>query len=279
MSVLFAFALAVAGFDETSFSIHVHNLNAVEQINNRTADTLGVETITLLFDTLELDLKVEQFPSARSELMMQRGGNICLPNRVKNAEREQAFLFSLPINFYLENRFYSLADVNLIPAIHLDEQGKVVNIAMLMDTLPDQRILVPLNISFGEFIDNELSKVKPQQIISTHQTNYFEHYFGMLRARRADFAIFNSSALAAYAKTADIDLSFLRSYAIAGNQEIIAGHFMCANTPAGQAFIDKINPVIASLYTNPEYHKLYFKYLTQDEATEMVRYIQSKAAQ
>ncbi len=279
MSKLFAFALAVSELTASPLAIHVHSQVAVEQINSRAPTSLSVETLTHLFDAANLDVQVELFPTARTKMMMRRGDNICVPNRVKNVLREQEFLFSLPINFYLENRFYSLADVNLIPAIHLNNQGQIRDIALLMQTLPDKRILVPTNISFGEFIDNELSKVKPQQIISTHQTDYFEHYFGMLKARRADFAVLNSSALAYYAKNAGLDLGFLRSFGISGNHDIVAGHFMCAKTPAGQAFIDKINPVIASFYTSPEYHELYFKYLSENEAAEMVSYIKSLAVQ
>lgn len=239
---------------------HADNLFLTERVNLQdTPYSTAVDTAQMLVDELGYTSPVLHIPLVRSFLNMENGESVCVLNRIKSSEREQHFLYSLPLNFFQTQRFYQLASLPPIKEHLLNADGEIQNIHDVLDSYPDSFIVLPEFYSFGEKVDADIAQVDKNQILRVANDAYYSRFMNMFANGKSDFALIFPATV--YRNFGDDMPVEARSYPIAGNPSIVTGHVICPNTPRGASHIERINAAIKRLYTKPEFIDAHTNYL------------------
>ena len=249
-----------------------HSLTSrVNEIDERFST--GVDTAQILMDELEYNTPVLNIPLNRSFRLMERGAPVCVINKIKSEEREQKYLFSLPLNFFQTQRLYKLANLPPIKQSFLDDNGAVLSISKLLQAYPNAAIVLPKNYSFGTRVDNDLSKIDEEQIIAITNQSFYARFMQLFVAKKADFAlIFPYTINRNFGDDIPIQV---RSYRISGNPDFVSGHAICPDTINGQRVITTVNQAIRNIYKNASFMQAHLDYLPSDNHPEFISKIQS----
>lgn len=268
-------SLANSAFD-TALELHSDDQSLSSNINSSVSNvSASVDTVRLLMDSMALQSTVLNVPFTRSLKYIEQQQAVCIVNRIRTPERDEKYLFSLPINFFQTQRLYQLAENPPINPVFLDEQGAVKSIHAVINALPDSTILLPANYSFGHRVDTDLAQVNSHQVIPIANDDYYLSFMRIFTGKRIDFAIIFPVAL--YRHFGENLPVPIRKYTIANNPEYVTGHFLCGDTPKTRSFLREVNSNIKKLYSKPEYIRAHTAYLPSHSADEISRVISQHA--
>jgi len=235
-----------------------------------------VDTAQLLVDAIGYDKPVLEVSLRRSFQQIENGESVCVINKIKSAEREKKYTFSLPLNFFQTQQLYQLASLEPLAPELLNKNGEVVSIHKALKAFKASAIVLPETYSYGEQVDNDLSNIDDSQIITLSNPAFFSRFMKIISAGKADFAlIFPASLYQSFGDTTPIKM---RRYAIANNPKFVSGHVICGKTPEALAFIEKVNAAIKSIYTTPSFIDAHTKYLPVNSKKIIERAIQQRVA-
>lgn len=250
-----------------AIELHHYDHQSVQLLNKGQAASLTITTNLLVLQQIAPGLKVREVPIARTDKMMLDGAPVCAIDRVKTNQRQQHFLFSKPVNFYLGYRLYQRADASPLPQLALNKQGQVLSLAGALAAVPGSRLLVSSRFAFADPLDGQIAKLDASQQEVIYDGHYVQQFIGMLLAGRADFALIYPSAL--YENFQDRPPVALRSYAIVGVPPLISGQFMCADTPHTRAWLATVDQALTALYQQPAFFAAHRRFLPAQQALEL----------
>ncbi|GGD95420.1 hypothetical protein GCM10011390_12700 [Aureimonas endophytica] len=184
-------------------------------------------------------------PFPRIVTSLKAGAQWCFVGGVKTPEREDFAYFSLPVAL-----FYPLRLV--VPAEERQKFAAMAPLSLrhLLEERPDLRTSMLRNRSLGPVIDDLLRRFPPPE---THSD--FPEAFRMLLNRRLDYLI-------DYANIATYNADLLgRPGAFAmlpfeERPEPVFSRVMCARTPWGRAFIDRVDAVLREARPMADYRAI-----------------------
>ncbi|CAD5287650.1 conserved exported hypothetical protein [Alteromonas sp. 38] len=244
----------------SSITLHTDDHNLTSRINQpHSPFSASVDTAQLLVDAIGYDKPILEVSLKRSFQQIENGESVCVINKIKSAEREKKYTISLPLNFFQTQQLYQLSSLPPLAPELLNENGEIVSIHRVLEAFKASAIVLPETYSYGERVDDDLSKIDDKQIITLSNPTFFSSFTKIIAAGKADFAlIFPVSLYQSFGDTKPIKM---RSYAIANNPKFVSGHVICGKTPEALAFIEKVNAAIKSIYANPIFIEVHTKYL------------------
>lgn len=258
-----------------AIDIHHYDTESADMLNSGGSDhSADIETVRLLFKTLDLPLLVQQMPIARTDRMMEQGLPVCSLNRVKSAERASKYLFSLPVNFYLGYQLYQHASADVVPHALLNKQGQIRSLKALMQQYPRQQIVVPKDYSFGDSLDKAVAELPARQITAIATSHYYQHFLAMFEAGRADFILLYPTEMQAYLQKNPA--LKVRQYPLAQAPSYATGHLMCGNTAQTRAFLQKVDAALKQLYRQQVFIKANSNLLSADDQSKIKQIIRQQ---
>lgn len=240
--------------------LHSDDVHLTSRVNlDRQAYSTSGDTAQLLVDAIGYKQPILNIPLVRSFNQMDSGSPVCVVNKIKNPERSNKYIFSLPLNFFQTQRLYQLSALEPIGSELLDENGAIKSLKNVLESYVDSAIVLPTTYSFGTRVDDELASLAGDKKVTLSNQTFYTRFMDLFSAGKADFAlIFPASIYTQYGKSMPVDV---RSYPISGNPRFVSGHILCSDTHAGNEFIVRVNKGIERLYQNPKYVKAHTDYL------------------
>ena len=255
------------------FRLYGYDTGYVSAINKRIFKTITTDTNQLLLQKFSRNVEVIELPFARIEREMQGTGVRCTTDRIKTPERQQKYLFSLPVNFYLGYRLYQRADLMPLKPPVINDDGDVSNLNVLFEHEPKSRLLVSAHFSLGAYLDAELQKVPDAKKIVVTTSEYYQQFLGMFLAKRTEYAVLFPTAIQEHYHS-DLPMP-ARSYGIAGAPAVVAGHLMCNKSEEIEQFIQQVNQALLELYQDQEFINAHQRYMLPEDAAIVARYIRA----
>ncbi|MBQ4835222.1 substrate-binding periplasmic protein [Pseudoalteromonas luteoviolacea] len=221
-------------------------------------------TNKLLFDVLDND-SIEFALSSYNRALREMQSNtqaICTINRIKTAEREASFLFSLPVNFYVSRRLYQHASARKLANAVLNPNGEIRSLQSLFKVYSSKLIALSDNMSYGPFLDDQLKQVDSSNKVIRSGSEQYETIYRMFRLQRVDYLLGYPAEVFRHVKN---DGASYRSYKIAGTPTFILGHVMCNKTSNSQALIKAINKAMRKIYKTQSFVAAHLNFLPPSE--------------
>ena len=250
LRLLFSFSILFCVLAQAKISVYTDNPYDVEsfkQLENRslsaesTIFALGIPKVT-----------VELMPFKRALKLMDDRKPVCVINRIKNDERGKKYLFSNPINIFLNRRLYQLAE------LETTDITQPVIFKELFEKYPDRKLIVSSNLSYGNELDELIANIDAKYKLIRHGA--IHHSRGIIRMfveGRGHYALIEPFEL--------MDNEFglgdkTRSFSIAGVPAYMLGHLMCANTSETDAFIEQVNDYLSQKVNRAKLFDIHKKY-------------------
>ncbi|TPH12176.1 hypothetical protein [Litorilituus lipolyticus] len=230
--LLGAFSLFV---DAAKIQIHSDNAFDVESLLSLSPTSLSVESNLAVLELPDKNLSLALVPFKRSLKFMEDGQSVCVLNRIKTEKRAKEYLFSYPVNIFINRRLYQLAD--LAPL-----SSSPVDLSELFNQFPSRRLIVSSQLSYGDELDKIIKDIPKKNIIVRDSGSQNRGVIEMFLKKRAEYALFTPQEFVGegYEFTAN-------SYEIKHVEPYIVGHVMCAPTVENEAFIKQVNAKIQAL--------------------------------
>jgi len=243
--------------------IITQNANLLNQLNYENRPSIESKVLNLVIDRLndhQLEPKV-----LRTYLDIDKYRDIpkaCFSNMLKNKAREEHFIFSNPMAMYLGLRLYSNSKLT---------SQKPIDLLELMSSNPGKQLGISPGQSYGVYLDGQIIKIKPDQIISIPAKTTTS-----LKA----LEVGHLSFLLGYPTVIERGLEQtgaknIYSYPLAGVKAMTLSHMMCSRTAESMKFISEFNKVISWLYRNDEYVNSLSDDISQGEKANYINELES----
>ena len=253
-------AIVIVTDSKNMFDVIAHNKppqSFPEEVYNRVLTQLSVDK--LLFA-----------PHERISTLMSEGEPICTPFRLKTEEREKVYVFSRPTDFFFNRRLYQQKSSEPISQKFLDSNGNVIDLVEMLVSSTEYTLLTGANHSYGDFLDDIIAKIPPNNLYVRHGIDPYSSMIEMLSKGRVAFYLTYPSIM-----RSNPEVENLRSYGIAGTPRYEEGHLMCNDLEGSRAFLGAFDDVLMSLYQSGEFVNLARKYMSEDEWVQLKRIVDS----
>ncbi|MCO4799904.1 MAG: hypothetical protein KC484_11835, partial [Colwelliaceae bacterium] len=229
---------------------------------NKFENQILSNTLNLLFDQLnEYDFEFKIVNDYANITQYSNKENLCFSDMLKTQEREEYFYYSDPFALYLGLKVYSKNPLST-------NSDNKVNLSLLLEQNPKNKIGVVTGRSFGHQIDQQLDKLNNNQIIEIPAK--LNSILTIFNHNRFDFLI-------EYPQYVDIlwpNISDknLYSYPIAGGDLFSVGHMMCAKTDINKKFISRLNKSIETIRKSGALYNVLSNEIHTDQQTEFKEY-------
>ncbi len=189
--------------------------------------------------------KIVVVPIQRIALMLKSDPQACNPGMIRNAEREQFMVFSLPtLAAVPPGIFVRRSDIARF-APYVNSHGKIV----LDKLLADGKLNIGIDSarSYGAPVDAVLKphREKPQ-LFALSIPDASRNLAQMVLAKRIDGMLGQSFEVPYYLGGRTVaDVKALAFYALEEQADMVVNHVACANSEQGQAVIRQINAALA----------------------------------
>lgn len=250
----------------------VHGSENAADIRKLRPRALATDTNQLLLRSLgPYPLKFQTATMTRIDRLLQTQKNACSINRVKTPKRESRSYFSKPINLYLGFRMYYLERPLGLPQSALNQEGQLVSLAALFEALPEQKVGMRKDRSYGRKLDIQLRKLNKKHKLVRGDKASLSAMVDLLIAKRIDFLLGYPEAMSkelAYFN----DVARIASIEVARIPKYVVGHIECARTDAGKTFVADIDAALETLYDSPEFKQAHTRYLNESDLPVFEQY-------
>jgi uncharacterized protein (TIGR02285 family) len=243
--------------------------------------SIGTDTTRMLLNHLSgFELSIEHAQIPRINKLLIRHPNICTANRVKNEQRLQENIFSLPLNIYSGLRLYYISDkkiedkMNQFSSVLFNDKGQLISLALLFKVFPKQMLGISKGRSYGGVIDQQLLNVEQKNLISRAGQKRYSAMASMLFKNRFDFLIDFPVEVKKRLDASKQKIS-LKSLEIAGSPEHIIGYVACSKSELGQRFIAQVNQTLKKLYQDYDFYFAHIRYLNDSDVVNFNHAYQS----
>ena len=220
------------------------------------------------------DVEINRVSVKRIDYFLKNTPNSCVANRVKIKTREKYSLFSTPQSFYITHKLFRFKQNQSLPTPLLNEYGEVISIKEIFQYFPDAKIGIADGVSFGGFLDGEITKIAPQNIHYRGGSNRVTALEAMLYGQRIDFLL----ALPIDIVPTNEQKLLLEKYTIAGAPPYLIAHFSCSKSDFGKKVIADINHLLTSIYQTEDYYQAHKRWITEQELIDLQHYLHENYA-
>jgi uncharacterized protein (TIGR02285 family) len=251
--------VAETGQDDVVY-IHSEVLTDFKDFKNgNPINDLSVATNLHAFTPTQQTIIFEYMTTKRSLLFMERDDkNVCVVNKIKTKERLDKYIFSLPINLFLGYRLYQHNTYTSLSGYASFD--KKLSLDELFKQLPDARVLISDQISYGDALDTQLTSLPHKNKILRSSREHDTGIIKMFEQGYAEFSILYPQQVYKYKPGLKG-----RSYAIASSPPFILGHLMCTKTKTTRAFIKQINNNLTSDTNYEQLLDIHLKFIRPTE--------------
>jgi len=215
---------------------------------------------------------VKRSSSSRISHSIKNQNNVCTANRANTKERQAYSLFSSPQSFYLTHKLYRYKAKRPLSHTLLNEKGQIKSLSHIFEIYPKHIIGIAQGVSFGEFLDKQISELKKNNIYYRGGTGRVVALESMLYSDRFDFLL----ALPIDMVPSIKQKQQLEYYPIADAPPYLIAHINCSKSDLGKKAIKDINLILEQLYQSPEYYKAHQKWFSEQELSHLQQYLKNR---
>ncbi|WP_343816223.1 hypothetical protein [Colwellia asteriadis] len=231
------------------------------------------DTIRLLMENLpQYQFKVHLAQGPSINRLLEKLPNSCAPNRIKTPERLEKFIYSLPINLYLDLHLYYKKEntFSKIPLSALNEQQQLLNLSSLFSESHENLLGVDEGRSFGAMLDEQIASLNAHNIIVRGGGNRSRALVKMLFKERINYIIDYPTMIKESLNTLSIEMDLV-SLEIANMPSYITGHIACNKSEFGKEVIADINNVLRKLYKTHAFYEAHSHYIDKADIEDFNR--------
>ena len=242
-------------------------LENIDLLTKNSAETSTASYIeNLIIQKLTLyNVKIERVTAPRITRILHTKDNVCVANRAETPERKQYSLFSDPQSFYLTHKLYRFNQTSALPSQLLNSKGEIKDLANVFKVLPAKTIGLAQDVSFGNFLDQQIKKIKPANIYYRGGNQRVVALSSMLYKSRVDFVL----ALPVDLTPNEAQKQLIEQYTIAGAPPYLIAHFNCSKSQLGQRVINDINKILANVYQTKDYYQAHKKWFSDKQLADL----------
>lgn len=249
----------------------VENIDLLAKKSPETSTSSYIENL-IIQQLSQYDIQIVRVTAPRINRILSTENNACVANRANTPERRQYSLFSDPQSFYLTHKLYRFHQNLALPNQLLNENGEIKDLPSVFNALPEHTIGIAQDISFGNFLDQQIKQIKSKNIYYRSGSRRVVALSSMLYKSRVDFVL----ALPVDITPDEAQKSFLEQYTIAGAPPYLIAHFNCSNSLLGQAIINDINKILVKLYKTEVYYQSHKKWFTDKQLDDLQTFLAEK---
>ena len=251
----------------------LENIDLLAKNSAETSTASYIENL-IIQQLTQYNVKIERVTASRMNRVMKARDNVCVANRAKTPERSQYSLFSDPQSFYLTHKLYRFNEKSALPSQLFNNKGEIKDLASVFKLLPEKTMGVGQDVSFGNFLDQQIKQINPTNIYYRGGTQRVVALASMLYKSRVDFVL----ALPVDITPNEAQKPLLEQYTIAGAPPYIIAHFNCSNSEFGQLVINDINKILADVYKTKDYYQAHKKWFSDKQLTGLQIFLAEKFA-
>jgi len=249
----------------------------IENIDLLTKDSAETSTASYIENLIiqqlsQYDIQVERVTASRTNRILKSKANVCTANRAQTPERLEYSLFSDPQSFYLTHKLYRFNQKSALPSHLFNAKGEIKNLASVFKALPTQTIGIAQDVSFGNFLDQQIKQIKTTNIYYRGGSQRVVALASMLYKARVDLLL----ALPVDITPLKSQKHLLEQYTIAGAPPYLIAHFNCSNSSLGQRIISDINEILTKLYQSNEYYQAHKKWFSDKQLAGLQTFLAKK---
>jgi uncharacterized protein (TIGR02285 family) len=249
----------------------VENINLLTKKSPETSTASYIENLVIQ-QLSQYDVQVERVTTTRINRILKTKDNACVANRADTPERKKYSLFSDPQSFYLTHKLYRFNQQSTLPSQLFNKQGEIINLPSVFTALPKKTIGIAKDVSFGDFLDQQISQIKPKNIYYRGGSKRVVALSSMLYKSRVDFLL----ALPVDITPSETQKKSLEQYTIAGAPPYLIAHFSCSSGELGQLIINDINKILAKTYKTEAYYQAHKKWYSNKQLTGLQQFLSEK---
>ncbi len=242
----------------------VENRNLLAKTSAETSTASYIEN-RIIQQLTQYNVKIERVTASRMNRVLQTNDNACVANRASTPKRREYSLFSDPQSFYLTHKLYRFNQTSALPKKLFNAEGEIKDLASVFTLLPEKTLGLAQDVSFGIFLDQQIQKIKPENIYYRGGNKRVVALSSMLYKSRVDFVL----ALPVDITPNKTQQQLIEQYTIAGAPPYLIAHFNCSNSPLGQDVINDINKILANLYQTKDYYQAHKKWFSDKQLADL----------
>lgn len=242
--------------------VYIHTDNLVDLAgfqSGKLTNSLSLQTNGNVLKVDGVIINYEYMTPKRSFLLMDEGKDICVVNKIKTPDRLRKYLFSSPVNMFLNRRLYQKSNDVPLKGIN-GEPIEEVFLPSVFKKRPNSRLLLTDQISYGFEVDEQLKGIPSKNKLVRGGSEYDNGVFEMFFKNRGDFVLFLPQQVynqPQIEKTRSYKLSQIKPYEL--------GHLMCADTRVNHEFLTSVNENIKKLVATSQLLTFHLQYLSVNE--------------
>lgn len=250
-----------------SVYVHTDNSTDLNDLVNRNSRSIISTTNLIALASLETIVQFEYMKLSRTLSFMLQGVPTCAINKIKTTERKDKFLFSLPVNLFLNKRLYQH---QALPKLAND----TINLMNLFRRSNSGKLLISSQISYGETLDNQIKSIHNNNKLVRKGGAHDDGIIQMFIKKRAEYTLLYPQQI----YELGIELP-ARSYSIEGIEPYIVGHIMCNKVPESYALIKKLNENLHAAWTSKSMFEAHIKHIPPQDRQAYKEYHQQIVTQ
>ncbi|WP_143452251.1 transporter substrate-binding domain-containing protein [Lacimicrobium alkaliphilum] len=231
------------------------------------------QTRDLILSGLDnINFQIEPTNPKRGLNRLQHESNICVGDKIYNAERQRYSLASaIPQVVVPGLRLYLREELAVKNGLNTDKSSEL-SLSQLLKNLPDLQLGVMQGRSYGEILDQLLAAPALQRRIWRRSgTDMGAGLVAMLLNGRIDAIFEYPNVFKQYSQhvATESPITYLR---LKETPAFISGYVLCSRSEAGKQAIDAISKSIEQLSRNREYLDIHLQWFDEDMHSELTRY-------
>ena len=242
----------------------IENIDLLAKTSAETSTASYIENLVIQKLT-QYNVKIERVTASRMNRVLHTNKNSCVANRAETPERRQYSLFSDPQSFYLTHKLYRFDQTSALPKQLFNAEGEIKDLASVFKLLPEKTLGIAQDVSFGIFLDQQIQKIKPENIYYRGGNKRVVALSSMLYKSRVDFVL----ALPVDITPNEAQKQLIEQYTIAGAPPYLIAHFNCSKSQFGQLVINDINKILAEIYKTKDYYQAHKKWFSDKQLVDL----------
>lgn len=242
----------------------LENRDLLAKTSAETSTASYIENL-IIQQLTQYNIKIERVTASRMNRVLHTNKNSCVANRAETPERRQYSLFSDPQSFYLTHKLYRFNQTSALPSQLFNAEGDIKELASVFTLLPEKTLGIAQDVSFGVFLDQQIQKIKPENIYYRGGNKRVVALSSMLYKSRVDFVL----ALPVDITPNEDQKQLIEQYTIAGAPPYLIAHFNCSKSPLGQRVINDINKILAKVYQTKDYYLAHKKWFSDKQLADL----------
>ncbi|KGJ96840.1 hypothetical protein GAB14E_1308 [Colwellia psychrerythraea] len=255
----------------------VENIDLLAKNSAETSTASYIENLIIqqLKQLGHYDVRTQRVTAPRINRTLNTKDNACVANRADTPERRGYSLFSDPQSFYLTHKLYRFNQKSALPSQLFNHEAEIKDLASVFKILPSQTIGLAQDVSFGNFLDQQIKKINPANIYYRGGNQRVVALASMLYKSRVDFVL----ALPVDITPDKSEKHLLEQYTIAGAPPYLIAHFNCSNSAQGQRIINDINKILAKVYQTKDYYQAHKKWFSDKQLSGLQHFLSENFAE